>query len=121
MAVCCPSFTQLKTTTLTPYPPTAAPASSAPPQGMPQLPPGIDRQGLARMLASPQGRMLVQAALSNPAILQQVMASNPALANNPEARGAGGGVGEREMEGEERTRKLTMSPQPCCPTRSSCR
>lgn len=45
-------------------PPAPAAASSAPSASagaaMPALPPGVDRQGLMRMLASPQGRMLVR-------------------------------------------------------------
>lgn len=72
----------------------------------PQLPPGVDRRMLMQLLGSPQGRMMVgsggrqslatltspappqmQAVLSNPQILEQVMASNPALAANPEALG----------------------------------
>ena len=141
--------------------PTAAPAPASAPSGgasgaaasssplggaVPQLPPGVDRQALLRMVSSPQGQMMVgavcchrapgsileanpthsepaapgvtmlglastrkcpvppspplsfptqiRAALSSPQLMEQIMQSNPALANNPEAAGTEEGKGD---------------------------
>jgi hypothetical protein len=57
-----------------------SPGGAGSPGGM-----GIDPNQLRQLLAHPEGRQLIQALLSNPGMLAQLMQSSPELANNPEA------------------------------------
>eukprot|EP00730_Choanoeca_flexa_P019384 TRINITY_DN9463_c0_g1_i2.p1 TRINITY_DN9463_c0_g1~~TRINITY_DN9463_c0_g1_i2.p1 ORF type:complete len:382 (+),score=93.94 TRINITY_DN9463_c0_g1_i2:44-1189(+) len=67
------------------FSPSAPSSGSSASQGGPsrRLPPEMVRM-LRQVQSQPQARMMFAALMQNPALIEQIAASNPALANNPE-------------------------------------